>query len=225
MRQLLLDLVPVSAPSLGDFLPGHNHQALAALAALAQGQGERFLYLWGNTGAGKTHLLRAVAAHGGRYVAAGGAALPDPSLRTPILAVDDVDRLPPAQWEGLFRLHAAAREHGTALVASGPCPPAQLELLPDLRTRLAGGLVLQLHPLADDEKLAALALHARERGFTLGGDVARYLISHWRRDMVSLYGALEALDRYSLETRRPITIPLLKAAIGQASGRPLGEAR
>jgi DnaA-homolog protein len=43
--------------------------------------------------------------------------------------------------------------------------------------------------------------------------VAGYLLTHARRDMPSLIRALDALDRYSLETGRPITVPLLRAAL------------
>jgi DnaA family protein len=40
--------------------------------------------------------------------------------------------------------------------------------------------------------------------------VADYLLNHTARDMQSLLRVLEALDRFSLETRRPITLPLLR---------------
>jgi DnaA family protein len=68
-------------------------------------------------------------------------------------------------------------------------------------------------PLTDAEKRDALAAHARARGFALGDDVASYLLTHGRRDMLSLIRALDVLDRHSLETGRPITVPLLKAAM------------
>ncbi|HRE13845.1 MAG TPA: hypothetical protein PLD37_06565 [Usitatibacteraceae bacterium] len=43
--------------------------------------------------------------------------------------------------------------------------------------------------------------------------MAAYLLTHARRDMASLIRALDALDRHSVETGRPITVPLLKAAL------------
>jgi hypothetical protein len=60
------------------------------------------------------------------------------------------------------------------------------------------------------EKPAALAAYARQRGFRLSDEVIGYLLAHRQRDMTALLGALEALDRHSLATRRPITIPLLR---------------
>jgi len=40
--------------------------------------------------------------------------------------------------------------------------------------------------------------------------VLPYLLSHFQRDMVSLSSMLDSLDQYSLETKRPITLPLLR---------------
>jgi DnaA family protein len=83
----------------------------------------------------------------------------------------------------------------------------------DLATRLATGLTYRVVALTDAEKGAALAAHAKTRGFAIPEDVTSYLLTHARRDMGSLIGALDSLDRYSMETGRPITIPLLKAAL------------
>src|SRR5690606_41117503 len=80
----------------------------------------------------------------------------------------------------------------------------------DLRTRLGWGLIYQVHGLADDEKLAALERSAQVRGLELSPGLLPWLITHCRRDMPSLSALLDALDRYSLETRRPATLPLLK---------------
>jgi DnaA family protein len=79
-----------------------------------------------------------------------------------------------------------------------------------LRTRLGWGLIYQVHELTDDEKIAALSQRALARGLTLSSGVLPYLITHFRRDMRSLSATLDALDRYSLETKRAITLPLLR---------------
>ena len=94
-----------------------------------------------------------------------------------------------------------------------PAAPRDLPIRRDLATRLATGLTYRVLPLTDGEKRTALAAHARTRGFALSGDVTAYLLTHARRDMGSLMAALDTLDRYSMETGRPITVPLLKAAM------------
>ena len=95
-------------------------------------------------------------------------------------------------------------------LAAGNVAPAELPVMPELQTRLGWGLVFQLQALDDAEKRAALSQHAETLGFRLEPPVADYLLNHTARDMQSLLRVLEALDRFSLETRRPITLPLLR---------------
>jgi DnaA family protein len=99
---------------------------------------------------------------------------------------------------------------GGQWLAASHVPPMALPLRDDLRTRLALGLVLEIQPLADADKPAALAAYARERGFHLSDDVIVYLLAHGRRDMTSLVATLAALDRRSLAMKRNVTVPLLR---------------
>jgi DnaA family protein len=167
------------------------------------------LYVWGESGAGKTHLLRAFALESGApYLSADGY---DAGVASPMLAIDDVERLSDEQQIALF--NAFNERSFRLLVVAASASPRDVGLRRDLATRLATGLTYRLTALTDDEKRAALAAHAKARGFALGEDVAGYLLTHARRDMGSLISALDALDRYSLETGRAVTVPLLKAAL------------
>lgn len=209
MKQLLLDLTQAPAPTFANFVPGRNVELLSALEAASLGRGaERVLYVWGEPGAGKTHLLKALAAAaGGAYVRAADYRGESP----PALAIDDIEQLPEAHQVALF--NAFNERAFAALVVSARASPRDIALRRDLASRLATGLTYQVHALTDEEKNAALAAHASARGFALADDVRGYLLTHARRDMPSLMGALDTLDRYSLETGRPITVPLLKAAL------------
>jgi DnaA family protein len=124
--------------------------------------------------------------------------------------VDDCDQLDPAQQQALFHLINQVRENGSVLILSARHAPLQLALREDLRTRLGWGLVYQVHGLSDEEKVDALSKSAAARGLSLSAGVVPYLLTHFRRDMQSLSTMLDALDRYSLETQRPITLPLLR---------------
>jgi DnaA family protein len=214
-RQLLLQLAPPPAPTLDNFVPGRNGAALQALREIAGGTGaERFVYLWGEPGSGRTHLLRGLAQAAGVRRAlylggtAGGSAAADK-----VIAMDDVQLLEAGDQIELFDLYNRVRAGGGALVASGDAAPAQLVLREDLRSRLAWGLAFQLHPLSDAEKTAALRAHAQARALDLPEDVIAYLLRHARRDMASLIGILDALDRYALEQKRAVTLPLLRDAL------------
>lgn len=216
MKQLLLDLNAPAPPALDTFVTGQNGELLALLGRVAQGAAsglsERFIYLWGEAGAGKTHLLRALGSLKGAIYLAGDAdeaALAfQPDLRLYLL--DDVADLSPPSQIAAFTLFNQVREHGGVLVAAGPQPPAALTVREDLRTRLGWGLIYQVHGLTDAEKIAALEQAAAARGLSLSTGVLPYLMTHFKRDMPSLAAMLDALDRYSLETKRPITLPLLK---------------
>lgn len=222
MRQLILDLRPDAPPSLDNFLPAANGEPLQCLRAVAAGRApDAVVYLWGPTGSGKTHLLRAAVAarleqdQSAAYVAA-GQALP-PTLPG-LLAVDDVQALDVPRQIDLFNAINQAREGGGVVLAAGDAPPGRLALRPDLTTRLAGGLVYALTPLGDADKLMAISQRAQARGMTLSSEVARYLLTHCRRDLPHLLALVDALDAYSLSHRRPVTVSLLKAML--LSGEP-----
>jgi len=213
MQQLLLELAPPPPPTLDNFSPGKNGASLKALREALEG-GERFVFLWGPGGSGKTHLLRAFAGtrRAAAYMRASNADWSRAS-GLELAAVDDVASLDDSGQIALFDLCNRLRLSGGALAASGEAPPARLALRADLRSRLASGIVLQLHPLSDEDKAAALYAHAAGRGIALDGELIRYLLTHFDRDMGTQIAALDAVDRYSLQRKRPITLPLLKEAL------------
>ncbi len=66
---------------------------------------------------------------------------------------------------------------------------------------------------------------ARERGIALADDVPAYLLTHFRRDMPSLMALLDALDRFSLEQKRAVTLPLLRTMLASPDADAIGEPR
>jgi len=214
MKQLVLDLGAEQAHSLDNFAVGGQNAELAHLMHqfAERSSREHFAYLWGESAAGKTHLLQGLAATpGARYIAPDATEAeftysPDVSL----YLLDDCDRLSAASQIDAFALFNQIREHGAYMVSTGPVPPAVLPVREDLRTRMGWGLIYQIHGLSDEEKIAALTNAAEARGLTLSASVLPYLLSHFKRDMRSLSTMLDALDQYSLETQRPVTLPLLR---------------
>ncbi|MEP7208962.1 MAG: DnaA regulatory inactivator Hda [Casimicrobiaceae bacterium] len=235
-EQLVFELAPPEAPSFANFLAGDNGEVLEALTRIANGMvPETGLLVWGAPGSGKSHLLQATAAacgaRGQRAVS-----LPAPeSLEAReidelashrLVAVDAVDTADVAAQGRLFTLFNALAARGGHLVAASRVPPARMAVREDLRTRLGWGLVYETTPLADDAKPAALVAYARQRGFNLAPDVVRYLLAHGRRDMATLLATLAALDRHSLATKRPVTIPMLRAWLqGELPGTGTSAAR
>ena len=168
--------------------------------------------LLGENGAGKSHLLHALTKTDGARYLPGHSGVSDFEFSpdTHLYLLDDCQNLSDEAQIAAFALFNQIRESGGVMIAAAMLPPAQLGLREDLRTRLAWGLVYQLHSLSDDEKIDALTLSAHARGLSLSVGVIPYLLTHYRRDMQSLMTILDALDHYSLETKRPITLPLMR---------------
>jgi DnaA family protein len=193
-NQLLLELAPPPAPMLANFFVGANRATLEALADLASGRAAGAMYLWGEAGTGKSHLLAAVSS-------------------ATVAAIDDADRLTEAAQLEAFDRFNRVRAAGGSVIAAGTTAPARLALREDLRSRLLSGLVFQLQPLADEEKAAALAAHAAERGMKLPAEAVDYLLRRLPRDLGTQFAVLDAIDRYSLALKRPVTLPLVREAL------------
>jgi DnaA family protein len=192
MKQLLLDIKPASPPTLLNYIAGQNAEALASLNALLTNNSQsRFIYLWGESGSGKSHLLTACKAIGMRVM-------------------DDVHLLDNDAQITLFNTYNQLKESNGTLITAGLHAPMQMGLRDDLATRLAWGLVYQLHPLNDAEKALALQNHAAERGIRLPSEVVDYCLRYLRRDLSTLMATLEALDEWSLTTKKPVTVPMLR---------------
>ena len=193
MKQLALGISPPPQPTLDNFVPGANAELVARLREFQAGRfAEGVLYLWGEAGSGKTHLLHACAG---------------PNV------VDDVETLDETSQIGLFNAINEARQSGGRVLAAGNAPPGQLPLREDLKSRLAWGLVYQVKPLTDAERAVFLRREAERRGMHLSDEVISYLLTRMRRDLRSLTAILDRLDQASLELKRPITLPLLREII------------
>jgi DnaA family protein len=198
LKQLLLDIQPLAPATLDNFIAGDNAEALHSLKMAIDGANEaRFIYLWGPPGSGKSHLLQACndLAH---------------EHDLPLSAVDDVHTLDDEAQIELFNYFNQLRASGGILITSGIAAPTQMGLRDDLATRLAWGLVYQLHPLSDEEKAKALKTHAKERGMKLPDEVVDYCLRYLRRDLPTLMAVLNALDKWSLTEKKPVTVPMLK---------------
>ncbi len=215
MQQLTFELAAPEPPTFANFVPGSNVEVIAVLRALAAGAvAETGVLLWGAPDSGRTHLLRATTAafRNGAIAFHATAETVDTEPPEPgaLVVVDDVQAASEAAQGRLFTLYNRLRESGGHLLVAADAPPGRLALREDVRTRLGWGLVFEVIALADTEKAVALVGYAKERGVPLPGDVVAWLLVHGRRDMSTLTATLQALDRFSLATKRPITVPLAR---------------
>ncbi|MEO7559321.1 MAG: DnaA regulatory inactivator Hda, partial [Nitrosospira sp.] len=131
MKQLVLDIAPSPLPTLANFVPGRNAELLQTLGNILAGlERERFVYLWGGAGCGKSHLLQGMAGICMRnkmstaYVACDANTSFVAGGEADCVTVDDVDRLNAKAQIGLFNLYNRIRDDGSALLlVSGPAAP------------------------------------------------------------------------------------------------------
>jgi DnaA-homolog protein len=216
-EQLVLEIAPAIVPTLANYLPGSNLQALQALREFAGGlRNTQFITLWGPKGSGKSHLLHAVGA--AVLTPASPREAFDAAQQAELVAIDDVHAMDPRQQISIFSLYNLTRQdQRKAMVASCAMPVAQCSVREDLRTRMAWGLVFGLSPLTDAQASSAVVASAAQRGVQIAPDVAPYLLNRFARDMGTLMRIVDALDKYSLQTKRAITLPLVRELIAQRS--------
>jgi DnaA family protein len=225
MKQMALDIGLHTAPTLESFFAGPNSAALQHLRLWTSSQMPSPVpsYLWGESGSGKSHLLRAVQSE-----------LTDSGMRVGWLDANQNDRLSfDESWTAVLMddvhlynleqqqlafnwfVNALAPKTGLPrwVLAAGMLPPADLKLRDDLRSRLGWGHVYALQVLSDTERAAVLRLEADARGLFLSDDVMSYMLSRFSRDLSSLMTLLDHLDQYALQTQRAITIPLIKSML------------
>jgi DnaA family protein len=225
MKQIALDIGLASGPSLNNFFAGPNQAALQHMQLWTNNDKRSPVpsYVWGDSGAGKTHLLRAVQATLREQHCLVGwmdAALSEPAGFDDawrVIIMDDVHLYSAVQQQAAFNwfVNATTPSDGQQrwVLAAGNLPPSDLNLREDLRTRLGWGHIFQLQVLSESERRAVLRQHADERGIFLSDEVMDFMLNRFSRDLSSLIQLLDQLDVFALQTQRAITIPLIKTML------------
>jgi DnaA family protein len=221
MQQFTLDVAVDTGPTLENFLPLGNeavHQHLR-LWLESKRRSPVPIYLWGASGTGKSHLLSAIQ-HGlqdrseafGRLDNSPSAKAEPPSFNPAwrVVLMDDVHRFTAVQQHAAFNWFVNAQTTGCSVLAAGDAPPAHLLLRDDLRSRLGWGDIFALQALSDEAEREVLRASAKARGLQLSDEVLGYMSTRFSRDLGNLMQWLDKLDQYALQTKRAITVPLLK---------------
>ena len=218
MNQLIFDFAERGYPGFDKFLGTEN----AELVYVLQHKHDPFIYVWGEEGAGKSHLLRAWVAQAldaGKkavYIDAAATPLTEAAFEAEYLAIDQIEKLGNEEQALLFAVFNRFRNSGKGfLLLSSEHTPQQLVIREDLRTRMAYCLVYEVKPLTDQEKIDALVSIAAARQVTIDPEIFEYLLNHWRRDMDSLMQMLDTLDNYAVTMGKRITLPLLRQLLKQ----------
>ncbi len=223
--QLAFDLYVHSDASLDNFVLGSNALVVNALKDMASGLGDQYCFIWAEKGDGLSHLLQAISRYAEQQ-AVQSLYLPLKELinlgpevlrgvdAVSLVCLDDIDSVAgDAAWEeALFYTFNRLRDHDSRLlVGAHHIVSACGFQLQDLVSRLSWGGAYHLSSLNDESKLNFLQCNAKRRGFKLPLEVARYLLTHYPRDMRTQLRLLGKLDALSLQEKHKITLPFVRA--------------
>ena len=201
MNQLIFDFASHDYPGFDKFLGTEN----AELVYVLQHKHGQFIYVWGEEGAGKSHLLQAWVAQAldaGRnalYIDAAATPLTEAALDAEYLAIDQIEKLNNEEQALLFAIFNRFRNSGKGfLLLSSEYTPQQLVIREDLRTRMAYCLVYEVKPLTDREKIDALVSMAAARQVTIDPENLRIPAE----PLAARYGQPDANARYPRQLRR-----------------------
>ena len=191
MDQLLLNIHPPSIKSLENFVIGDNFEAISVIKKFTTDKNLQFFYLWGVQGSGKSHLSSVVKNNN-------------------ILVIEDIESMSDIEQIQAFSIFNNCKENGKKLFITGSNSPNNMGLRSELASRLSWGIVYQIKALTDNEKKLALLNHSKQKGMSSNVKVIEYCMKNLKRDLHYLIATLDALDNWSLKTKKPMTIPLLK---------------
>jgi DnaA family protein len=224
LTQLTLGIGLHDEATFANFYPGKNAPIIAALKNTVTGADHNPIFLCSRRGQGLSHLLQACCHYAHQhqlrslYFPLANFTTYTPEIFTgfeqlDLVCIDDLHVIAgdKAWEEALFHLYNSVKDaQGKLIFAAHDVPKAIHLRLPDLVSRLTWGMVYQLKPLRDDEKLIVLQMRAERRGIKMSDEVGKFILNHCPRHMSTLFAALNALDKASLSLQRKLTIPFVK---------------
>jgi len=226
-RPLQFDPPPLNQ-TFNSFFSGNNEENICHLKQFLVSN-DRQIFLSGETGTGKTHLLQASCQYASEqdkscfYFSFKTRPFPKLDLLDgletfDLICFDDIENMATKkEWEqGFFHLYNRNQDAHQRLLLAANCPPNALKLqLPDLKTRMAWGLSLKLNSLTEEQQLQALIYKAKALGFDMPSKVGKFLIVHYAHDLTSVWNILGQIEYATLAAKRKISIPFLKQIMQQ----------
>ncbi len=220
-----------------------NKFAYAAAKTVAEAPGEAFnpLFIYGQSGLGKTHLMHAIANDMAKrypdkkvlYTTSenflndlidsisqkNGAKFRLHYRNVDVLMIDDIQFLKarPQLQEEIFHTFNELSAQNKQIVLTSDRPPKEIATLEErLRTRFEGGMIVDIQPPDNENKIAILKRKALDRKCPVSDDVLEFLCKDSGHDVRMLEGRLTKVIFASKLHEEPITLALAKRALNES---------
>ena len=216
-----------------------NRLAHASCVAVSQSPGNTYnpLFLHGNSGLGKTHLLHAVCREikhkfdgviqylscedfVNRFIRSleqGKVASFQSQFRTvDALVIDDIQFLREREQsqEEFFHTFNTLYNNGKQIILSADCAPVEIPSLEQrLISRFNWGLVTRIDPPSYETRIAIVQKKAHLRGLSISGGIAEYIARKVHANIRELEGALTAIYAVATTDGKEITLELAQRAL------------
>ena len=217
-----------------------NRFAHAAALSVAETPAKSYnpLFIYGDAGLGKTHLLQAIAnyvreiypAHQVRYVsteqflnqyvdAIRQNTMPEFKKRyreIDVLLLDDIQIIEGKEGlqEELFHTFESLYQGNAQIVLSSDRPPDAISTLEDrLRSRFKMGLITEINPPELETRLAILRKKAEREPIAPAADVLEFIASNITNNIRELEGALIRVCAFASLTGNPLTVELAEGVL------------
>ena len=217
--------------------------AYAAAKSVAEAPGEAFnpLFIYGESGLGKTHLMHAIANYimqhypekrvlyttSENFLNDYTNSLAQKNTtkfryhyrNVDVLMIDDIQFLKSRRTlqEEVFHTFNELSGQNKQIVLTSDRPPKEIESLEDrLRTRFEGGMLADIQPPDTETKIAILKRKALDRKCPVSDDVLEFLASNSGNDVRALEGRLTKVIFASKLHEEPITLNLAKLALSES---------
>ncbi len=222
-----------------------NRFAHAAALSVAETPAKSYnpLFIYGDAGLGKTHLLQAIAnfvreiypGHQVRYVsteqflnqyveAIRQSTLAEFKKRyreVDVLLLDDIQFIEGKEGlqEELFHTFESLYQANRQIVLSSDRPPDAISTLEDrLRSRFKMGLITEINPPELETRLAILRKKSEREPINPSAEVLEFIASNITNNIRELEGALIRVCAFASLTGNPLTVDLAEGVLGDILG-------
>ena len=217
-----------------------NRFAHAAAFAVSESPAQAYnpLFIYGDSGMGKTHLLHAIGHYAKhlfpslrvRYVNSEeftndfinsirddeGSSFKQIYRNVDMLLIDDIQFLAGKEHtqEEFFHTFNALHNHQKQVVITSDLPPKQLTGFAErMRSRFEWGLITDVQPPELETRIAILRKKAQSESLNVPDDVMEYIASHITANIRELEGALIRVTAFASLNKQPVDVALAEVVL------------